>query len=516
MGAGSGRFLGAATLMAALTLVSRLLGLVRETMLSYYFGTSELLSAFRIAFQAPNLARRLFGEGALSSAMVPVLTRTLKERGEEESRRLVGSTLTASFTILMGLTLLVELVIAIWRMIHDDPALRLTAFMMPYMVMICTSAVASGVLNVREHFAVPAAAPTILNVASIVALFLGGAAGLSAEALMDWNCGSVLLAGVIQVAATGFALHMVGFFPIWGRAWRDPQLRAIIALMAPMALGLSAVQINTLLDSLIAYVFVIDEKGERVGAAVLGYAQFLYQLPLGVFGISLATALFPVLSRKAAEGDRMGMAEVFERGVRAGQFIALPSAVGLIFIATPMIQTLYEHGGEFDARSTQRVAAALVYFSLGIPAYFFQHVLVRTYYALHNSRKPATISLWMVGLNLSLNLILVFILQEAGLALSTSIAATVQAIWLARDLRKLLPELQWRRLYAPLFRLLLAAACMAGALILVRVAGESMHWHKAVRLASMLGTGVATYFAAAWLLRVEELRSALAGRPAWK
>lgn len=512
MGAGSGRFLGAASLMAGLTLVSRLLGLVRESLLSYYFGTSELLSAFRIAFQAPNLARRLFGEGALSSAMVPVLTRTLQERGEYESRRLVGSTLTALFLVLSILLVVVELGIGVWRLVHDDPALRLTAFMMPYMVLICVAAVASGVLNVRGHFGVPAAAPTILNIASIVVLFVGGAAGLDAATLMDWNCGSVLVAGVIQVAATGAVLHMIGFFPVWGRAWGDPQLRKIVTLMAPMALGLSAVQINTLLDSLIAYVLVIDEKGERIGAAVLGYAQFLYQLPLGVFGISLATALFPVLSRKAAEGDRAGMADVFERGVRAGQFIALPSAIGLVFIATPLVATLYEHGGEFDAKSTQRVAAALMFYSLGIPAYFFQHVLVRTYYALHDSRRPATIAVCMVVFNLSLNLMLVFIMQEAGLALSTSISATIQACWLASGVRKLFPELSWRRLVAPMIRLLLAAVCMAVALVVVGGVGESMRWHKAVRLVTMLGTGVASYFLAAWLLRVEELRTALERR----
>ena len=512
MSAGSGRFLGAASLMAGLTLVSRLLGLVRESLLSYYFGTSELLSAFRIAFQAPNLARRLFGEGALSSAMVPVLTRSLNERGEHESRRLVGSTLTVLLITLTILLVIVELGIGVWRLIDDDPALRLTAMMMPYMVLICVAAAASGVLNVRGHFAVPAAAPTILNIASILTLAIGGAAGLSAATLMDWNCWSVLAAGVVQLAATGLALHMVGFFPVWGRTWRDPQLHAIIMLMAPMALGLSAVQINTLLDSLIAYIFVIDEKGERVGAAVLGYAQFLYQLPLGVFGISLATALFPVLSRKAAEGDRAGMADVFERGVRAGQFIALPSAIGLIFIATPMVATLYEHGGKFDATSTQRVATALRFYSLGIPAYFFQHVLVRTYYALHDSRKPATIAVCMVAFNLSINLMLVFVMEEAGLALSTSISATVQACWLAWGLRRLFPELTWRRFGRPMARLILAAASMAVALVTVHFVGEWMGWHKAVRLVSLLGTGIAAYFAAAWMFGVEEVRSALQGR----
>lgn len=512
MGAGSGRFVGAASVMAGLTLVSRLLGLVRETLLSYYFGTSELLSAFRIAFQAPNLARRLFGEGALSSAMIPVLTRTLQDRGETESRRLVGSTLTVTFLILLALLLLVELVIGVWRLVHDDPALRLTAIMMPYMVLICIAAVASGVLNVRGHFAVPAAAPTILNVLSILALVVGGALGLTSAQIMDWNCASVLLAGLIQVAATAFALHLAGFFPIWGRAWGDPQLRAILALMAPMALGLSAVQINTLLDTLIAYLLVFDENGERVGAAVLGYAQFLYQLPLGVFGISLATALFPVLSRKSAEGDRAGMAEVFHRGIRAGQFIALPSAIGLVFIATALVATLYEHGGEFDARSTQRVSLALRLYSLGIPAYFLQHVLVRTYYALHDSRKPAHISLCMVGFNICLNLLLVFVLQEAGLALSTSISATIQSIWLARGLRRLFPELSWRPLLKPMVRMALSAASMAGVLLLLQLAGEALAWHKAVRLFTMLGGGVIVYFAAAWMLRVEELRSPIRPR----
>lgn len=499
--------------MAGLTFLSRLLGLVREVLLSYYFGTSELLSAFRIAFQAPNLARRLFGEGALSSAMVPVLTKTLHERGEDQARRLVGNTLTATLAVLTALLVLVEIVIGIWRLIDDDPALRLTAIMMPYMVVICLAAVASGVLNVRGHFAIPAAAPTILNVASIVALAVGGALGLGSAALMDWNCLSVLLAGLVQVAATAVALQLAGFFPIWGRAWRDPQVRAVARLMAPMALGLSAVQINTMLDSVIAYVFVRDAAGQRVGTAVLGAAQFLYQLPLGVFGISLATALFPVLSRKAAEGDRIGMADVFARGVRSGQFIALPSAVGLIFIATPMVGTLYEHGGEFDAESTRRVASALCFYSLGIPAYFLQHVLVRAYYALHDSRTPAKVAVCMVVFNLCLNLMLVFAMEEQGLALSTSISAMIQACWLGLGLRKLFPEVEWRRLRSPLIRLLLATLAMAVALQAAGAICGSMGAPKAVRLVFMLGTGVGVYFAAAWLFGVEELRTGLRGKP---
>lgn len=509
MSKASGRFVGAASLMAGLTLASRLLGLVRETLLGYYFGTSELLSAFRIAFQAPNLARRLFGEGALSSAMIPVLTRTLHERGEVESRRLVGSTLTVAFVVLLVLLIVVELILAAWRSLHDDPALRLTALMMPYMLLICLAAVASGVLNVRGHFAVPAAAPTILNVFSILALVVGGALGLSAVELMDWNCVSVLLAGVIQVVATAVALRLGGFFPVWGRVRNTPELRSILTLMGPMALGLSAVQINTLLDSLIAYLFVFDEHGQRIGTAVLGYAHFLYQLPLGVFGISLATAIFPVLSRKSSEGDKAGMADVFHRGVRTGQLIAIPSAVGLIFIATVLVATLYEHGGEFDTRSTERVSLALRMYCLGIPAYFLQHVLIRMYYALHDSRTPARIAVIMVGINVCLNLVLVFILEEAGLALSTSISATVQVVWLASGLRRLFPELSWRPLIAPMIRMAGSAACMAVVLGLVHLAGESLNLHKVVRLLVMLAGGIVAYFVCAWILGIAEIRAAL-------
>ncbi len=505
-----GRFIGAAWLIASLTFASRLLGLLREFLFSHYFGTGELLSAFRIAFQAPNLARRLFGEGALSSAMIPVLTAGIKQHGEDSSRRFVGTLLAILFTGLSGSVIAIELVIGLWRWVLDDLALQLTGLMMPYMVMICTSAVASGVLNVRGHFGLPAAAPAILNVVMIVAL-VGGARGfgMNGVPLMQLTCWAVLVAGLTQLVATGAALRLVGFFPLFGGTWRDPQLRRVFEMMIPMALGLSAVQINTLMDSLIAYLFVFDEHGERIGTAVLGYAQFLYQLPLGVFGISLATAIFPVLSARAAAGDKVGMGEVFERGVRTGQFIGLPSAAGLAFIATPLVATLYQHGGEFDAASTARVAPTLMCYSLGIPAYFLQHVVVRAFYAMHDSRTPARIAAFMVVLNLATNLALVFIMEERGLALSTSICATIQGAWLIKRLRKPFPEVQWRSVARGVGRMALATAVMALTLGIVKIGGEWLDWHKAVRLVSLLVTGVASYGLAAYLLRIGELRAVL-------
>lgn len=506
----SGRFLPSAWIIAAFTLASRLLGLVRESLFSYYFGTSELMSAFRIAFQAPNLARRLFGEGALSSAMIPLLTESIQQRGEEASRRFVGTILTLLACVLGIAVIGVEIVIAVWRAVHDDLALQLTAVLMPYMAFICTSAVASGVLNVRQHFAIPAAAPTILNATMIVALLGGALLGdLTQPSLMYWACGGVLLAGALQFVITGIALNRVSFFPIFGGTWRDPQVRRVFALMAPMALGLSAVQINTLLDNLIAYLLVFEE-GKRVGPAVLSCAQFLYQLPLGVFGISLATAIFPLLATKAAQGDRAGMAEVVQRGIRMSLFIALPSSIGLIFVAHPLVATLYQRG-EFDAADTQRVAATLVYYSLGIAAYFTQHIVVRTFYALQDSRTPARIALYMVALNLVMNLSLVFIMEERGLALSTSISATVQIIWLLARLRRVLPEVGWARLWLALSRTVLATAAMAVALWVLTSSGLSVDQlteQPGIQLLILVVTGVAVYLLAARLLRVEELSTA--------
>lgn len=494
--------------MAGLTLSSRLLGVFREALLAYYFGTAELLSAYRIAFQVPNLARRLFGEGALSSAVVPVLTETLHQRGEESARRFVGGVLSAMFALLGIAVVLAEVVVAVWRWYADDLSLRLTAITLPYAALICTAAVAGGVLNVRRRFAIPAAAPTLLNVVLLVAMVGGAWLGFRDLTLMELQCWSVVFAGVLQLAATFVALYWAGFFPRWSLPWRDPRLRAVLALMAPMTLGLSAVQINTLLDSVIAYLFIVVD-GERRGTAVLGFAQTLYQLPLGVFGISFATALFPELATKAAAGDRRGFLETFERGLRLSLFVALPSCLGLMLVATPLVRVLFERG-DFDAAQTARVAPVVVYFSLGMAAYFAQHIVIRAFYALQDTRTPARIAVLMVLLNLALNLSLVFVMEERGLALSTSVCAFVQVGWLLVVLRRRLPDFALGSFLARSWKVLTASAVMAGALLMAQripVPWDGTATGNLVQLGVLVVVGVATYLLAARLLRVGELRA---------
>ncbi len=507
----SGRFIASTRLIALLTLGSRVLGLLREAVLGYFFATSELLSAFRIAFMAPNLVRRLFGEGALSSAMIPVLSNTLEHQGEEDSRRLVGGIVIRLAMVLTALVVAAELVILLGRWGSDDLALEFAAIMMPFMALTCTVAIGGGALNVRGHFALPAAVPIVLNLAIILGL-LGGAllADLSGFALMKVVCVAVLAGGVVQVLATGAMLRRERFFPIFQWRRRDPQVASVARLMLPMILGLSAVQLNTLADYVIAYLFVRVD-GARVGPAVLGFAQYLYHLPLGVFGIAVATAIFPVLSKHAAHGDRVGLADVLQRGIRLSLFIALPAAVGLIFVADPLVATLFERGA-FVADNTARVADVLVFYSLGIPAYFAQHLIVRAHYAVQQSKRPARVALAMVGVNLVMNLSLVGILEERGLALATSICAFIQVIWLSSLLRHEISELRWRGIGAGVANMVVATAAMATALMVTDLlVCDQFGWGDSagLRLAVLVTLGLAAYAAAAKLLRIDELRQLL-------
>jgi putative peptidoglycan lipid II flippase len=506
-----GRFLASARLIALLTLASRLLGLGREAVFGYLLGASPLLSAFRIAFMLPNLARRLFGEGALSSALIPALSKDLHEGDLDSSRRLVGNVLTLLVVILSAGVIATEAVILVWYSFRPHLILGVAAVLMPYMVLICTTAVLGGVLNVRNHFAVPAAVPIILNL-GIIGAALGGHAwfAFTGEQLINAIAVGVLLAGVAQLLLMLAALKRLRFFPIVGRSWRDPRIKAIFAAMGPMILGLSAVQINSLADYLIAYFAIVTEEG-RVGPAVLGFAQFLYQLPLGVFGIALATAIFPVLSARAAEDDHTGVWEALNRGIRASLVVALPATVGLIFVARPLVVTLFERGA-FDASDTGRVVGTLVCYSLGLPAYFLHHLLVRTFYALHENKTPARIAARMVLINFAMNLALVFWLQERGLALATATCAMIQTIWLGMRLQRVLPGVSWRLILPGVSRIALAtlvmAVCLIALLYAVRVY-PSLDGYAPVKLAILVAGGVITYGLTAHLLRIGELKMLL-------
>ncbi len=559
-----------ARVIAALTMISRVLGVVREGVLSYFFSTGGLLSAFRIAFMVPNLARRLFGEGALSSSMIPVLTESLQTRGERPSREFVGRLLVV-MAVFLGLGVLaIEAGVLAWRSIKDDPALWLVAIMMPYMVPICLTAVVGGVLNVRKSFAIPAGVPILLNITIVIAAVTGAwGLGLTDAPLMRIIAWGVVVGGVVQLVVSYVGLRALGFGPIYStrgdsssrplpsgrgaeidetgtfstsrdphpdplpnrereaaavtgttfgllrQSWNDPYVRKVCTLLLPMTIGLSAMQINSLADYLIAYLF-IKSDGERVGPAVLGYAQYLYQLPLGVFGISLATAIFPTLSERAASGDHKGMAEILARGIRVTQVTALPAAIGLMFIARPLTAVLFERGA-FNADDTARVAATLVFYCIGLVFYFTQHLLVRAFYSLHDSKTPARVAGYMVAIDFVMNLSLVFPMQERGLAMSTSVCAGIQVIWLAILLTRRLPDLDWGNVMTGVARIGLATGAMAVALWGVNafvLANGRFGSSPYMQLPVLLGVGLVMFVAVAKLLKAPELGWAMERRKA--
>ena len=329
------QFVGSAKLIGALTLGSRILGLIRETGFSHFFGASPLFSAYRVAFQIPNLARRLFGEGALTSSFIPVFTRTLETEGDLQGKQLAGAVFTLLTTILIGLLVLIETGLLVASFFVQGPTLTLSAITMPYMVFICVTAFFGGVLNGLHRFAAPAIAPILLNVVSISAIWIGGSI-LHLQTythLILISC-SVLVSGVLQLGLQLAWLRSCNFTIRVNWGWSSPAVQRIVRLMMPMIIGMSAVQLNTFADTLIALFLVEDGRGP----AILGYAQYVSHLPLGIFGTALATAIFPLLAKRVAEKDTAGFKQVVEMGLRTSLFIAIPAGVGLILVADPLIQ----------------------------------------------------------------------------------------------------------------------------------------------------------------------------------
>ncbi len=508
-------FLHHTRIIALLTMVSRVMGLVRDMVFAHYFGAGPVMAAFRVAFLIPNLSRRIFGEGALSAALVPVVTRARQSDGDEAARELAGAVLAWQSIILGAIMLAAEIVLSIVHAWAPSAVLELTRLLLPYMVLICAAAAAGGVLNSCGRFGMPALAPVMLNVA-IIAAAVGGArlGGLDGLPLMRVVCAAVLISGVAQFGIQWIGLRRVGFVPRLNLGWKQRGVDRVVRFMGPMVLGLSAVQLSTLLDHLMAISLIVDEEGRRVGPAVLGYAQQLYQLPLGVFGVALATAVFPRMAALGANEDRAGLAATVSEGVRLASFVAIPAAAGLVIVAYPLVQALLERGA-FEARDSIRVSGTVICYAVGLPAYFANHVLVRAFYAQGDNRTPVRIVGGMVALNFALGLALVLSpLQERGLALATAISAFGQTALLVRSLGGRLPGVWDTELRVSLRRTLACTAAMIAVLVVVERTADAMGDVLAlpvVRLAVLIVLGGGVYAAACAATRHREFH-AIAGR----
>ncbi len=516
-------------LIGCLTLVSRLLGVARDSVCAGYFGAGAVWDAFSFAFRVPNLFRNLLGEGALSAALIPVFTQYLELKERREAWRLAWVVITATAAALLACLLLGEgLLLAIpwlrevserWRL-----TLALTAVLLPYMVFICLTAVAGGLLNCLKHFAAPAISPVLLNGIWIVAVVLVGPAVATDAASRAFVLGvGILVAGLFQLLLQVAVLLKRGMPLEPAFELRHPGLRQVAVTMAPVVAGMAAFQVNVLLDGVIAIAFSANERAQTFGLfgaqihypmlvganSVLYYGNHLMQFPLGVFGVALATAVFPILSSRAALKDWGGFSEATSDGLGAVLFIGLPAGVGMIVLRQPAVELLFERGA-FTAEMSQRTAIVLAAYSTGMWAYCAQHVLTRAFYSLQDSVTPAKLAGAMVALNLVLNLCLIWPLREAGLAAATAFSAAVQTFILYAILARRVPLTGQKRLLTTAVKTLLATAVMSAACLAAlsavppRPASDDLTV-KTMRVVIPLLAGTCAYVCAAVLLGVPEM-----------
>lgn len=508
--------------IASLTALSRVFGFARDVAYSHFFGAGALLDAWTIAFKIPNLARRLFGEGAASASLIPIYSEEL-HRDRQRAKELANTVVTVLFVVLAAIVLIGEALLWGYYKLFSTTGdsklvLSLTSIMLPFMVLICTVAILAGILNVHRHFAIPAAAPIVLNIFIIGGILLAGALlKLQGREQLFLVAVAVLIAGVVQIAMQVPVLARCGVSirPAW--QIHSEAFRKIIILMGPMILGLTVTQINTLADDLIAWWFSGSaEKGTffmllgreilyplgRGSVSHLYFSQRLYQLPLGVFGISLATAIFPIMSSASARKDFAELGKTVSRGFCACVFISIPATVGLVVIAKPLIALAFQHG-QFSGEDTNMVAWTLLFYALGLCGYFSQQVVTRAFYSMQDSKTPMTSALTAVAANIALNLVLIWFLGTGGLALSTALCSYLQVVILAVMLRKQLGSAVFEGLTVTLAKTIAATLLMSAAIVIT--VWLSRNWPNVFKLALVVPAAAAVYLAAAKVLGIEAL-----------
>jgi len=509
-------------LVGLFTFLSRVLGLIRDVGMAALFGLSPLADHFVVAFSIPNLARRLFGEGALSASFLPVLTRELHHAERESVWKLISAVFTLLTIALAILVLMGEL--GLWAAStyftnseDTQTLLSLTAIMLPYLIVICLAAQVSAVLHVLGHFTLPALVPVVLNVCWIGSLWL--IAPLFEDHPLQQAYAiacTIVLAGVLQVAILWPKLHSFGYR--FRTGWRDvwPRIGEITRSMLPVMLGLSTTLFNTLADRLIAWSFarhLTNPPLEAGAAAALYYAQRLYQFPLGVFGVALGTVLFPRLARHAAQQRLDLLRDDLSLGLRLVITIGLPASVGLMLLSAPLSQTLFEYG-EFGATDSARTAGLISAYGVGVWAFCGQLILYRGFYALDDRGTPLKIGLLSVAINLTLNFTLIWPLGGQGLAYGTSISAMIQVVLLLWAIQQRCGRLDWSRLAATVLRAGLATTLMAIVCTITLGLTDSADGIglRVIRVGAPVLASMVVYYLAAGQLKLDEVQMLLRRR----
>jgi putative peptidoglycan lipid II flippase len=501
----------AASLISALTFLSRLLGLVREQVFAALLGAGLYGDAFRAAFKIPNLLRDLFAEGALSAAFVPTYARALAGEGRESAFRLASRLMTLLSVILSGLVLL-GLVFAPFLVRVLAPGFEqvpgkaeitvvLTRIMLPFLPLVSLAAVAMGMLNAHERFTMPAFASAAFNLVTIA-----WAAGLwvmgfpPEKVAVGWAIGT-LLGGAAQflIQVPGARQEGWRFRPHW--APRDPHIRAIAVLMGPATVGLAAVQVNIFVNT----IFASHEPG---AVSWLEYAFRILYLPIGIFGVAVGTVVTTRLAHSAAASDLDGMRGTLQESLRLLAFLTFPATAGLMVLAQPIVRLLYERG-RFHARDTEATAAALAFYAVGLVAYTSVKVLAPAFYSLHKPRVPLIASACAVATNLVFIASFHRVLGFRAIALGTALGSIVNCVVLAANLERRVGGFLRGLFTGGMLRTALATAVMAPVCwVVARAVTSASGTHGlAAQLLTGLGpvaAGGLVYAAAALALRIPE------------
>jgi len=509
-----GRIAKAAGVMSAATLISRVLGFVRDMTLASFFGAAGASDTFFVAFRIPNLLRELFAEGSMSSAFVPVLARVEAGEGKAEATRLVRAALTFMFLLVgtvcvLGALFAPEIVIAIAPGFRADPeklalTVLLTRIMFPFLLFVSLAALVMGALNTRRVFFVPALASAVFNAVWIAAVPL--LAGRVSPAIAAVAVG-VAIGGGAQLAFQIPSFLRAGYSLVPSFRFGHPGLRRMGVLLLPATLGMAVAQVNIFVSNILASYL------PQGSITYLYYSMRLIQFPIGIFGVAMGMAVLPALSEHAARGEAGRLREDFSYALRLLFFITVPAMAGLIALRGPIVNLLFVRG-RFDEAAAAGTAQALLCYAFGIWAVVGVRVVAATFYALQDTRTPVRVGMATILVNLALSLALMGPLAHAGLALANACASMANFTALFFLLRRRLGRIEAGRIVRSLLRTAAAAALMglAGWALLRGQLWEA-GGHTALKTALFAGTAalcLAVYFGASRLLGSEELSAVIA------
>ena len=508
-------------IVSACTLASRVLGLLRDTAMAALFGAGPILDAFTVAFQVPNLARQLLGEGALTAAFLPAFLRAKTLSGPAAARELTSATFVRLGQLLCGMVVVGEVLIGLLLLCvnwNADVArlLQLLGLFAPYVILVCLTALICAALQSLNRFFWPAVLPVLLNMFWLGAVALVPWVSSDPELQIRWIAASLLGAGSIQLLLPIFILQRAGYG--WSPTWRGslPQVRQVFQSMLPVVAGVTLSQLNAVVDRVLAWGLSLPMWGESSHsnwwpvlesgtASALYLGQRMYQFPLGVFGVALGTVLFPILTRHAEQGDMPGFRADLTLGLRLSLAIGLPASAGLMLVAGPLSTALFQHG-RFDVSDAALTAGMVRAYGSAAWAFILLLIANRGFYALHDRQTPVRIGQWAVLWNLGLSALLIYPLRGAGLAWGTSLATMAQAVWSITRLAKQSGGIDWPTARQSLIKTVIACSLMIATVLAL----QSIHWSgdsvksRLAILSLQCIAGGAVYLVTAWLISLEE------------